>query len=72
MSKRVGNIFIIQEEPEGVCELCGKTAELRPYGEHGERICFECAMKNKETTDRKFREIIDGVEGVRNENIHCG
>ena len=39
-----------------MCELCYKYAELRPYGPNGERLCFECAMKDEETTKRKFAE----------------
>lgn len=44
----------ISVEPDGKCELCGKIAELRPYGPRGERICFDCAMKDEETAKRQF------------------
>lgn len=37
---------IIQEEPDGVCELCGKVAETRPYGPKREEICFACGTKD--------------------------
>jgi hypothetical protein len=53
--------FIAVEEP-GTCELCGKVAELRPYGPRGERICFECGMKDPETTKRQFRRYVLGEE----------
>jgi hypothetical protein len=36
------------------CELCGKRAELRPFGPHGESICFECGMKDRATTEAMF------------------
>ena len=62
MSERIGNVFVVQEEPTDMCEMCGKIAELRPYGPMGERICFECAMKDMATTCRRFDEMIDGVE----------
>lgn len=55
---------MIAVEPDGQCELCGKTSELRPYGPNGERICYECGMKNEETTKRKFHEVLDGTKGV--------
>jgi hypothetical protein len=40
---------IYQEKPQQ-CDLCGKIAELRPYGPKGEAICFECGMKDEATT----------------------
>lgn len=54
MSERIGNIIIIAPEDDDVCELCGKVDELRPYGPKGERICYECGMKNPETTKRQM------------------
>lgn len=30
-----------------VCSICGKTAELRPYGKGGAWICYPCMMKDK-------------------------
>ncbi|GAA4366771.1 hypothetical protein GCM10023185_38160 [Hymenobacter saemangeumensis] len=54
------NIVIIGEPQEDApCELCGKVAELRPYGPNGENICFECGMKDEETTSRKFDERLN-------------
>lgn len=52
MTKRIGNIIVIEPEPPGQCDLCGKIAELRPYGPNGECICYECGMKDEETADR--------------------
>lgn len=34
--------LLIEVEPPAKCELCGKVAELRPYGPGGKRICFRC------------------------------
>lgn len=44
----------------GPCELCGKTAELRPYGPRGEFICFACGMKDEATTVASFARTIQG------------
>lgn len=50
----------IAEESESFCELCGKEAELRPYGPKGERICFDCGMKDQKTTERQFAKHVLG------------
>ena len=36
--------------------LCGEIGELRLYGKNDEMICYECGMKDKETTDKKIEE----------------
>ena len=43
----------------GECSFCGQEAELRPYGPNREEICYECAMKDEETTTRVFCEIME-------------
>lgn len=60
MTHRIGGIVFIQDEPDSRCELCGKIDETRPYGPNGERICYDCGMKDEETTKRKFDEFVDG------------
>lgn len=60
MTRKIGNTVIIEAEADDVCQLCGKVDELRPYGPNGERICFDCGMKNPETTKKKFAEFCDG------------
>lgn len=62
MSKRIGDMIIIEAEPDGVCELCGKIDETRPYGPKGERICWDCGQKNKTTTERQMKRILFGDE----------
>lgn len=62
MSQRIGKTFIIQEEKSQQCDLCGQIAELRPYGPNGECVCFECGMKDEETTRRVFLEHMKGVD----------
>ena len=50
MSRRVGNVAIIEAEPEMICHECGKVAETRPYGPKGSEICYECGEKNPART----------------------
>lgn len=53
---------IIQEQPPEACEECGTIAECRPYGANDENICFDCAMKDEDTTRRKMEQYIFGDE----------
>ena len=56
----MSGLGFIAPEPFSTCEMCGKTAELRPYGPRYERICFECGMKNEELTRQRCAEYIFG------------
>ena len=49
---------IIAQQPDEVCEMCGAVAECRPYGVNDENICFDCAMKDEDTTRRKMEAYI--------------
>jgi hypothetical protein len=51
---------IICEEPAKICEFCSVIAETRPYGPNNEQICFDCGMKNKEMTEKKFASHVLG------------
>jgi hypothetical protein len=53
---------IIAEQAPEACEMCGIIAECRPYGPNDENICFDCAMKDEETTKRKMAAYIFGEE----------
>lgn len=64
MSYLAGDKFIIEPEREATCELCGKIAELRPYGPNDENICFGCMKKDEATAKRKFRERMGHVSAV--------
>jgi hypothetical protein len=66
MTKRIGNVVIIEDQEKEVCELYGAYAELRPYGKNGERICYKCAIKDKETTEKKMDEFMFGT----NKSLH--
>jgi hypothetical protein len=50
---------LIAAQPADICEFCDKDAELRPYGPKGERICFDCGMKDEAAmrrgVDRRLR-----------------
>ena len=54
-----GRGFIAEERPQR-CEMCGVIEECRPYGPNNEEICFDCAMKDEETTEKKMAEYIFG------------
>lgn len=64
MSFRFGNYYVIQPEPPSPCELCGKIAELRPFGPNDERICASCGDADRRTTERKYKAMIGDVIGV--------
>lgn len=56
---------IIMQEPDTVCELCGKIDECRPYGPNDEQICFDCAMatpESKAIAEKKMAAYIFGEE----------
>lgn len=61
MSKRIGDVVIIEATPPAKCELCGKEDELRPYGPNGENICFDCGMKDEKTTAKMCDKILFGI-----------
>jgi hypothetical protein len=47
-------MIVTKKEPEEQCELCGATAELRPYGPNGKKVCFKCGMKDEKTAIKQF------------------
>ncbi len=55
---------IIAQEPDQMCEMCGKVDECRPYGPNDEQICFECAMLDEETTQKKMAAYIFGEDNA--------
>ena len=58
----MSGLGIIQEESPQACHMCGVIDECRPYGPNNEEICFDCAMKDEETTERKMVAYIFGDE----------
>lgn len=57
----MSSLGIITEEPPQRCEMCGIIEETRPYGPEGEEICYDCGMKNPETTEQKMLTYLFGV-----------
>jgi hypothetical protein len=60
-SKFLGAIIMDRRDPhafDGICELCGKLDELRPYGRGGKNVCFDCAMKDEAEAARQFTKRI--------------
>lgn len=37
-----------------ICTVCNNEDECRPYGRGGTMVCFDCAMKDEEETNRNF------------------
>jgi hypothetical protein len=58
-----GNVTIMDRvEPhdfDGVCEDCGKTDELRPYGPNNANVCFDCMMKDEPGARKRMEELRD-------------
>ena len=54
MTRLVDGGLLIEPEAPQTCELCGKTAECRPYGPKGEQVCFDCGMKDEQAVMRQF------------------
>ena len=53
--------FIAEQKPEA-CHMCGAIDECRPYGPNGENICFDCGMKDEETTRKQMEKYIFGED----------
>lgn len=51
---------VLTAESDQVCELCGAVEETRPYGPHGKRVCFNCAMKDEPEAKRQFDKLLNG------------
>jgi len=58
----MSSLGIIQEESPQACQMCGVIDECRPYGPNDEENCFDCAMKDVETTERKMAAYIFGEQ----------
>lgn len=58
----MSGLGFIAVEPDAECAFCKKVDELRPYGPNGERICYDCGMKDVKTTKRQMGRYIFGEE----------
>ena len=62
MTRKIGNnAVLIEQESDARCEMCGVVDELRPYGPKGERVCFDCMMKDDEAARRQFTALFKDV-----------
>lgn len=62
MTRRAGDVLLIEDEPPQQCDFCGKVRELRPYGPNGEKVCFDCAMLDEPAAQRAFQRLIGGLD----------
>ncbi len=61
----MSGLGVIAQEPDQMCEMCGKIDECRPYGPNNEQICFDCAMatpESKAIAEKKMAHYIFGEE----------
>ena len=58
----MSRLNVIEVESHAKCEFCGKVDELRPYGPRGERICFDCAIKDEKTMEHQCSRYIFGED----------
>lgn len=58
MTRRIGNVVILEAERPRQCDDCGKVAELRPYGPNRSSVCHDCAMKDNEGTKRRMAKLL--------------
>lgn len=66
MSANINGVPVIFHEAPQECDECGKVAELRPYGNDGACICYECGMKDPKTTERAVKKLLFRME------VHSG
>lgn len=50
----------LERENRRICRICGAAEETRPYGPNGMRVCFDCAMKDKDEAERQFEKFLEG------------
>ena len=51
---------VIEATPPAKCELYGAVEELRTDGPHGEAVCFDCGMKDKDAAKRQLSHHVFG------------
>ena len=58
MSKRIGNIVIIETTEPQQCDDCGEIEEVQPYGPNYSLVCPDCGDKDKEGTWRRMMKVL--------------
>ncbi len=58
----MSGLGFIAQQPDELCEMCGKIDECRPYGPNDENICFDCATNKvgEEVIKKKMAAYIFG------------
>lgn len=59
MTARVGSVLLCIPTEPAKCELCGREAELRPYGPNSENICRACGNKDLEGTLARMTAMLE-------------
>jgi hypothetical protein len=55
--------------PPAECTVCGKIAELRPYGKNGAAICFTCGTSTAQAMTQTIERFLLRLEqGGRTED----
>ena len=64
VTRRVGDVIVLEPTAPVACAFCGEVAECRPYGPDDKDICHPCAMKPeyKAIAEAAFMRQILGVE----------
>lgn len=60
MTRRIGNIVVLEDEDDRACELCGTVTECRPAGPNQEQVCFDCALKDPAAMERYKQRLFQG------------
>ena len=68
MTGKIDNALIIETEQPQQCDMCGKIAELRPYGPNGVCVCFQCMKKDEKAAIRQFEKRF-GLRNMTNPNL---
>lgn len=59
MTQLVDNVLFVEDTASSPCELCGRVAELRPYGPNGKLICVDCGNKDPVNTHARMVESLE-------------
>lgn len=58
MAEKIGTVIVVAPTESADCELCGQSAELRPYGPDGKSICVDCAEMDPEGTQTRMMAVL--------------
>ena len=61
---KIGEVLVIEPTTPAICESCGRTAELRPYGPNGTNICVMCGFKDPIAFVKAMTKALEGVTTV--------